>query len=222
MIDTLKSIGIEKGKPFAPDQKTQAILRDAIAEARASLDADYEAAFATPYFTSSRWAVPVPPEVIEGLSTNFARTDSYPVDGRGVLYTFAFFSAKHLGQGQFYLVTIKDKAGQALDGGSTYRLTVPPRAPVTLYWSATAYDRTTHALIRGQKSSSRASTSQGLQKNANGSVDVYFGPTAPDGKESNWVPTRAGGQFEVMFRLYGPEKPLFAKTWTLPDIEKTN
>jgi hypothetical protein len=164
--------------------------------------------------------VPVSPDVIEGLSTNFANTGGYPVDGRGVLYSFAFFSAKHLGKGQFYLVSIKDKAGQPLDGGSTYRLTVPPKAPVTLYWSATAYDRATHALIRDQTRSSRASTSQGLRKNADGSVDVFFGPKAPEGKGSNWVPTRAGGKFEVLFRLYGPEKLLFDKTWHLPDIDK--
>jgi hypothetical protein len=46
------------------------------------------------------------------------------------------------------------------------------------------------------------------------------GPNAPAGKESNWVPTKADGQFEVLFRLYGPETPLFDKTWKLPDIEK--
>ena len=59
-----------------------------------------------------------------------------------------------------------------------------------------------------------------LRKNADGSVDIYFGPKAPAGKESNWVPTSAGGQFEVLFRLYGPEKPFFDKTWRLPDIEE--
>jgi hypothetical protein len=52
-------------------------------------------------------------------------------------------------------------------------------------------------------------------------VDVYFGPKAPAGKESNWIPTKAGGQFEVLFRIYGPEKAFFEKAWTLPDIEKT-
>lgn len=50
-------------------------------------------------------------------------------------------------------------------------------------------------------------------------MDVYFGPKAPVGKESNWVPTSVDGPFEVLFRLYGPEKPLFDKTWRLPDIE---
>ena len=89
------------------------------------------------------------------------------------------------------------------------------------YWSATAYDRATHALNLNLPRSSRSSQNPGLQKNADGSVDVYFGPKAPAGKESNWVPTSAEGQFEVLFRFYGPEKPLFEKTWKLPDIEKT-
>ena len=46
------------------------------------------------------------------------------------------------------------------------------------------------------------------------------GPKPPAGKESNWIPTDAKGRFEVLFRFYGPEKPLFDKTWVLPDIEK--
>jgi hypothetical protein len=70
------------------------------------------------------------------------------------------------------------------------------------------------------KRSSRSSQSPDLQANEDGSVDVYFGPRAPKGKEGNWVPTKAGGSFEVLFRFYGPEKELFDKTWTLPDIER--
>jgi hypothetical protein len=132
-----------------------------------------------------------------------------------------FFSAKHLGAGQFYLMTFRDAGGKQFDGAKTYRLTVPAKAPVSQYWSATAYDRATHALIRDQKWSSRSSQNTDIQKNADGSVDVFFGPKAPKGKESNWVPTSAKGKFEVLFRLYGPEKPLFDKTWVLPDIEKT-
>jgi hypothetical protein len=93
---------------------------------------------------------------------------------------------------------------------------------VKLYWSATVYDRATHALIKNQPYSSRASTTPNLQKNADGSTDVYFGPKAPAGKEANWVPTTADGKFEVLFRFYGPEKPLFEKTWVLPDIERVN
>ena len=81
-----------------------------------------------------------------------------------------------------------------------------------LCWSATVYDRAYHALIRGQRWASRASLTPGLQKNPDGSIDVYFATASPAGKESNWIPTRTGGQFEVLFRFYGPEKPLFDKT----------
>ncbi|HEY5752606.1 MAG TPA: DUF1214 domain-containing protein [Chthoniobacterales bacterium] len=97
---------------------------------------------------------------------------------------------------------------------------MPANAPVRLYWSATVYDRATHALIRDQKWSSRGPNTRGLQTNSDGSVDVYFGPNAAAGKQSNWVPTSASGKFEVLFRLYGPEKPFFEKTWKLPEIEK--
>jgi hypothetical protein len=114
----------------------------------------------------------------------------------------------------------KDNKGKDLDGGAAYRLRVPPDAPVELYWSATAYDRATHALIRNRPWSSRSSQTPGLQSNADGSVDVYFGPTAPAALKSNWVPTLAGGRFEVLFRLYGPKKPFFEKKWILPDLER--
>ena len=90
---------------------------------------------------------------------------------------------------------------------------------LTQYWSATVYDRATHALIRDLSWPSRSSQTPGLQTNGDGPVDVYFGPKVPPGKETNWVPTSASGKFEVLFRFYGPEKALFDKTWKLPDIE---
>lgn len=220
MIDQLKTIGIEKDKPFNPDAKTRETLEAAAHEAHAWLDASYETFFSQPYFEGTHWAVPAPPVVIKGMETNFSDPDSYPIGGRGVLYSFVYFSAKHLGQGQFYVMEIKDRDGQPFDGGSSYHLKVPANAPVKLYWSATAYNRDTHALIRDVWRGSRASNSPELQKDADGSVDIWFGPQAPVGKEPNWVPTDRGGKFEVLFRLYGPEKQLFDKTWKLPDIEK--
>lgn len=220
MIDPLSSLGIAQGKPFKPDAATQTTFDEAAGEAYAEVDARLERLFSPPYFEGTHWAVPASQAVVEGQSTFYAQPDAYPVDDRSVTFSMGFFSAKHLGEGQFYLMTIVDKAGQAFDGGNSYRLTVPANAPVTRYWSATAYDRATHALIRNQKWSSRSSLTQGLQANADGSVDVFFGPEAPVGKETNWVPTSADGQFEVLFRLYGPQPPLFDKTWVLPDIEK--
>jgi hypothetical protein len=219
VIDQLRAIGIEQGRPFKPTGEAQKLLEQAAVEARGLLDLQYEALF-KPYYRGGQWALPVAPAVVEGLADAFAKPGVYPLDDRGALFSFAFSSVKKLGSGQFYLVAIRDKAGNPFVGGSTYRLTVPANAPVQLYWSATAYDRVTHALIRDQKWPSRASTTPGLQANADGSVDLFFGPMPPAGKESNWVPTPVGREWEVMVRFYGPQKPLFDKTWVLPDVEK--
>ena len=220
MIDQLKTIGIEQGKVFRPDPKTREMFEGAAREAHAWLDGQYERIFSPPFNEGSHWALPASPEVVEAMQTLFAKPDAYPVDGRGTSYSMAFFSAKHLGTGQFYLMTIVDKKGQPFDGATTYRLNIPANAPVKLYWSATIYDRATHGLICNLPWSSRSSNTPGLQKNADGSVDLYFGPRAPEGKESNWVPTSAKGKFEMLFRFYGPEKALFDKAWKLPDVEQ--
>jgi hypothetical protein len=97
---------------------------------------------------------------------------------------------------------------------------VPPSVPVEQYWSVTLYDRGTHALIKNMDRASRALNATEVRKNEDGSVDIYFGPKAPQGKEANWVPTDPKREFEAMFRLYAPTKALFEKTWKLPDIEK--
>jgi hypothetical protein len=219
MIDSLKSIGIEKGKAFNPDAATQDILKQAVLEADAWFQLQYENVFVQPFNEGTHWAFPASAEFAKAIQSDYADADIYPVDTRGLTYSFVFFSAKHIGAGQYYLMTINDTAGKPFDGAATYRLNVPPNPPVNLYWSATAYDRATHALIRNMQWSSRASTTSGLQKNPDGSVDIYFGPKTPAGKESNWVPTDVSGKFEVLFRFYGPQKALFDKTWKLPDIE---
>lgn len=222
MIDPLKSIGIEKGKPFNPDAATQEILKRAVLEAHARFQSLYENVFLQTFNEGTHWAFPASAEFAKAIQSDYADTDIYPVDTRGLTYSFVFFSAKHIGAGQYYLMAINDKAGKAFDGSGTYRLSVPANPPVTLYWSATAYDRATHALIRNMQWSSRASTTPGVQKNGDGSVDVYFGPKSPAGKESNWIPTDPKGKFEVLFRFYGPQKPLFDKSWKLTDIEKSD
>jgi hypothetical protein len=220
MVDPLKSIGIEKGKPFNPDARTQQILNDAAREAHEWLAAQYEASLSPGYYDGGHWARPGSRELFEGQSTFFAKPGVYPVDVRGVTFSYAYFTPKHPGTGSSYLLTIADKDGDLLDGAATYRLTVPANVPVNQYWSASVYDRATHAPIRNAVWPSRSSHTPGLRENADGSVDIYLGPNPPASQESNWVPTSPGEGFEVLFRFYGPEKPLFEKTWKLPDIAK--
>jgi hypothetical protein len=219
MIDPLRSIGIEKGKSFAPNEATQAILTTAIGEAKALLEHRYNVGF-PPFFEGGHWTLPALPEAIDGQGTTYAKRDRYAIDARGVAYTYAYIAIKRLGAGQFYLISIRDKDGNPYDGSRTYRLTVPPNVPIEQYWSVTAYDRQTHALIRNMPRPSRSSQIPELQKNADGSIHVYFGPEAPKGKESNWVPTDPQRGFELMFRLYAPTKAFFDKVWVLPDVER--
>ena len=218
MIDQLKTIGIERGKPFKPNARTKRILGDAILEAQAVLEQGYGKF--DPFYPGGHWCFPVGEELARGITSSFAEPDSYPVDARGSLYTFIFFSAKHPGHAQYYLLADRDKSGRPLEGSASYRLRVPANAPVTQYWSMTVYDRATHAFIRKAKWVGRSSQTPELQWNEDGSADLYFGSKAP-GPKTNWIPTNANGRFEVLARFYGPQKALFEKkTWKLPDIEK--
>ncbi|MEJ0041140.1 MAG: DUF1214 domain-containing protein [Rhizomicrobium sp.] len=95
--------------------------------------------------------------------------------------------------------------------------------PIRQFWSATVYDRATNAFIREVPATSRSSQTPGLRSGVDGTVSLTFAPAAPEGRRGQLGPRpRAGGKFEVLFRFYGPQKPLFDKSWVLPDIEKTN
>jgi hypothetical protein len=221
MIDSLRSLGIEKGKKFAPDAKMTAILNAGAKNAHGYLEGKYyELVSKGPFAKGSRWSFPERMGLVfKAGQEQFAQPNFYPVEDRGLLLSFIFFLPKRLGEGQFYLMGIEDKEGKPLDGSKTYRLNVPANAPIRQYWSATLYDRDTHALIRKMPHAARSSQSKGLQVNKDGSVDLYFGPKAPEGKESNWTPTDPNGKFEILFRFYGPLPSLFDKTWVLPDVE---
>lgn len=219
MIDVLAAVGIVKGKTDASLADNKAIFEKTGPEAKALIDTWVEEVFIPPFYEGTHWALPASPVVVEGMANYFQDPNSYPVDGRSVYFSLGYFTPKHLGAGQFYLMTIRDKEGHRLDGSKSYRVHVPANPPIKLYWSATVYNGDTHSLIRDTRWSSRGSNTPGLQKNADGSVDLYFGPAAPRGKEGNWVATDPHESFEVLFRFYGPEKPFFEKTWKLPNIE---
>ncbi|WP_426239775.1 DUF1254 domain-containing protein [Pararhizobium sp. DWP1-1-3] len=219
MINQLKSLGIEKGKPFKPTAAAAKHLEAGIREGREWLETAYDTGL-LPFYEASRWNYAGNPELVKSAQASYNEPDAYPVDLRAVAYSYAFVGLKRMGTGQFYLISIKDKDGRDFDGAKTYRLKVPASVPVEQYWSLTAYDRQTHALIRNMKRASRSSQIADLMKNPDGSVDLFLGPKAPHGKDVNWIPTDPKRDFEVMFRFYAPTKALFDKAWVLPDIER--
>jgi hypothetical protein len=218
LIDPLKMIGIERGKPFAPDAKTKNVLTSAIAEAHDWIETLY--GHLDPFYDGKRWFFPPTPDFQKTVATGYKTPDIYPIDARANLYSLAFFSAKHVGESQFYLLLGLDKDGAPLDGASTYRLHVPARVPVKQYWSITVYSRATHAFLREVPRVGRSSQTPELEPNPDGSVDLYYGPTPPEGKEANWVPTKPGQGFELLARFYGPTPALYEKGWQLEDVEK--
>ena len=180
-------------------------MEGAVEEAHAWIDLRYETTF-DPYFDNAYWAVPASAELMKAAQTSYETPTTYPVDARGVTDYWAFSTVKHLGAGQFYLMSTKDKSGTPLDGGKSYKLVVPADVPIEQYWSAVVYDRATHALIRDVASPSKSSLTPGLTINADGSVDLYFGPTAPSGKEFELDADEAGRPLRGSIPVVRPEE----------------
>ena len=192
MINQLRSIGIQTGQAFQPDASAKQLLIDAVEEAHSWLDGQLQA-IVQPVGSETRWALPALRELIKSSEANFELPDAYPVDARGVTYSFAFFSSKHLGKGQYYLMTLADGQDQPLNGANQYILNVPADAPVTQYWSATAYNRDTHTLIAGMERASRGSQGPGCELipiDRLTSTSVLHHQT--DGKTTGYPPIRRG------------------------------
>ncbi len=122
MIDQLKSVGIQQGNSFSPDAATNAQLTSAIGEAHAWLIHQYETAYPK-YYSGQHWFSPGTEEMVKSYMSGFTITDIYPVDFRCITYYWGFFSVRHLGAGQFYLLDAFDRAGQPMDGGSNTSFT---------------------------------------------------------------------------------------------------
>jgi hypothetical protein len=212
----LRSIGIEKGKPFLPDIATREVLTHAVVEARAGF---IQSTMALPgYWSGSQWAIPAPAIAAETGFT-FDKDGRLDVDARAQVFFLGCAPAKRPGAATFYVAATKDRTGAPLDGDTTYRLHVPSRVPATQFWAVTVYDFETAAFVRDAPRVELNSYGVKMQKNADGSVEVFFGPAAPAGRKDNWIMTPHGKPWFALFRFYGPGMPLFEKTWKLPDIE---
>lgn len=218
----LKPLGIEKGKPFQPDARQRAILEDAArigdATARTLLfDAEKRISGANAFSgTNWNWVVMVNPNQ---EAADYSQLDERLHYTYGAIYTSPFIGTKKAGPGSTYVQTFRDKDGNRLDGGKSYRLHVPAKAPAAAFWSLTIYDTDTRSMIQNPSNDPSRSGYDKMKTNADGSVDLYFGPKAPAGLASNWIETIPGKGYYPMFRFYTPTQPLFDGSWKLPDIE---
>ena len=129
-------------------------------------------------------------------------------------------AAKMVGAGSQYAGVAVDANRNYLDGSKNYRLHLPPHIPVKTFWSIIPYDTQTRSVLQtDQRDVALSSESGKVKANADGSVDIYFGPAAPPGKESNWVQTVPGKGWFTILRLYGALEPWFDKSWRPGEIE---
>lgn len=217
----LKPLGIEKGKPFEPDERQTRLLTDGalVGEAMAKANDCEKRLEEAHYAEGTHWhfALVIDPS---------QRAEFYDqLDGRAAWFYEAVTTSSGMvtrtpGVGQVYLGTYKDKDGDWLDGTKSYRLRVPANAPVEQFWSMTVYDVGARCLIDNPSQQADRSSRMDLNVNDDGSIDLYVGPKAPAGKEGNWVESVAGRGWFSYFRLYGPKQEHFDGSWVLPDFEK--
>jgi hypothetical protein len=221
----LKPLGIEKGKPFNPTERQKEILikgaelgkmmsqticfNPRIEEATAYEGTNWKHTF-TMNTTQGEWQE----------AKNYTQLDERMQYLYLATWPGEFMNYPHPSNGQRYLESFKDKDGNWLDGSKNYKLHVPADVPSIRFWSVTVYDNKTRSMTMNEENRAAVTSYDDLTFNEEGSVDLYFGPEAPDGLENNWVNTSASEGWFVWFRFYGTTEAFFDKTWQLQDFEK--
>jgi len=219
----LAALGIVQGKPFAPDARMTRILAQAAkmgnAQMRVQSLADRRPdRIVWPDRKSWEWAT-LRPE-----NGTFDAPTYVDLDAREKWFWQATFESpamfrRQAGGGSVYWFAARDKTGAYLDGGKSYKLTIPQPVPVKLFWSVTVYDPDTRSEIQTDQGKAALRSLFELKDKTGSSVDLYFGPTAPSGHEGEWIKTIPGKGWFVYLRLYGPEQSSFDGTWKPGDFE---
>jgi hypothetical protein len=216
----LKRVGIEKGKPFNPTARQKKLLEEAafVGEAMAKAN-DLAKRSTEPYWKGANWKIAL------GLDPTQRQENYDQLDERAewmyeAVTTSAGMVTTTPGVGSIYLASYADKDGDWLEGGKNYTLHVPANPPAEQFWSIAVYSWDSRTLIDNEQKRAAQSSRQDLIKNADGSIDLYYGPKAPKGKEKNWVQTIPGQGWWVYLRFYAPTKAYFDKSWSIGDFEK--
>lgn len=221
IVGLLRSLGVVRGEPFAPDEATRALMRRAAVDAWFYLQQRFDQLPRDTYFWPDRQYVPL-------MLTDRNRQFSYEypnwidIDARAMQFFWCLLVPHQVAErpAAFYLMAMGDRDGDPLMAGATYRVVVPANVPVTQFWSLTVYDRATMSFVYTETNRTTLD-SYGMDQmvtDTDGSVTLYVGPEPPDGLASNWIPT--GGKRPMPgFRFYGATDSLYDGTFVLPDFE---
>jgi uncharacterized protein (TIGR03066 family) len=224
MYGLLSALGIEKGKPFAPDARLKAILETA---AKVGRDQMLVSAFASARPDRFAWKdrqwewiglVPGSAQFETKAGMDLEARDRWFI--QAIVTSPAMFR-RTKGAGSLYWLGHRDNTGAFVDGGKTYRLTVPQPVPANLFWSVTIYDAATRSQVQAaQGKAALRSLFELKDRGGDRSLDLYFGPKAPSGKEGQWIQTVPGRGWFAYFRIYGPQEAAFDGSWKPGDFEE--
>jgi hypothetical protein len=222
MMGMLASLGMVRGQPFEPDAETKTAMLEGLQCAYDTMQEHFITKSVIPLWDDKQWGVWAFAEGQPQLGFPYVTDDMVLIDDRaGGSYSWITYLPKKLGGSTFYLTGLRDRDGQMLNGTDTYKLTVPADTPAEDFWSVIVYSMQTKGFVSGAERVGLATPNlPDMQVNSDGSADVYFAPEAPEGMESNWIPT--GEDFFLLFRLYGPSEGWMESGWKLPDLEKQN
>jgi hypothetical protein len=241
LLGLLAPVGIVHGKPFEPDERMRKILEEAAVVGNATartvtFAARPEEGFA--FYPGSQWQSALfvggyqfmdPPPMItaDGAVPVGPSDGARKLDSRTNFFYMATGTTPAMcmrltGIGSQYIYAMRDSEGAFLDGGRSYKLTLPADIPQSRFWSVILYDRQTRSMLQTDQHLPRLGSQSGtVETNPDGTTDLHFGPTAPDGKANNWLQTVPGKGWWTILRLYNPEQAFFDKTWRPSEIEPT-
>jgi hypothetical protein len=234
-LGMLATLGIIKGQPFAPDAATKDILDKAAKTAykmsRAIAFKDSVSGRSFKVFPNRRWVNPMADATTAKpsgpLNLSWEREDGGYVDMDIRIWFFTdYYSispgmlSQIPGKGAKYVMAFVDKEGKPMDAAATYKLSLPANIPAANFWSLTLYEsENASGYENGQPFPSLGSRDKPVA-NADGSTDLYVGPTAPEGKTANWLKTIPGKGYFAILRFYGPTAEALNNTWVPGDFEK--
>jgi hypothetical protein len=237
ILGLLASVGIVKGQPFTPDARMRKILSDAAKVGNATartLAFDPREREGWAFYPDSAWFTMMwegyqfltPPPLITANGVEQSPSDGARKHNARIAFFYAYTGVtpamcmRLTGIGSQYIFATRDSRGDYLDGARSYQITLPPDIPESRFWSVMLYDRQTRSMLQTDQAMPDIGSQSGtVETNADGTTDIFIGPTAPAGKESNWLQTDPDKGWFPILRLYNPLQPFFDKSWRPSEIE---
>jgi hypothetical protein len=221
----LAALGIEKGKSFTPDSSRRRILEDAakIANGQMRVQAFADRRPDRIVWNDRHWQW----AALRFEDGDFNTETHTDLEAREKWFYQAIGASPAMfrrdpSAGSLYWLGLLDNRSDYLDGGKSYKLSVPLPVPAKLFWSVTVYDAETRSQVQTKQNKAALRSLFELKDLTDGAAELYFGPDAPKDKaaEGRWIQTIPGKGWFSYFRVYGPEKATFDGNWKPGDFEK--